>query len=141
MKNNFTRVDYMYMNMAILVSNYSYAERKKVGAIIVDKYHCLAEAYNGMPRGWDNNCEVDNITNTEVLHAESNLLSKLLIKGISSKNTTVYITLSPCIHCAKLLYQAGVSRIIYLEKYRDDSGLLFLDKCNILTQQMVMNNE
>lgn len=130
-------IDKTYLKMAKDMSMLSYAKRKKVGAIAVKNRQIIGEAYNGTPSGWNNMCELpDNTTKPEVLHAESNLIAKLAKSTISSEGCTVYVTLSPCFECAKLLYQAGIKRVIYTEEYRDLSGLEFLKKCDIDIKQI-----
>ena len=149
MKQKF--IDY-FMKVATLTSNLSYAKRLQVGAVIVKGDKILATGYNGMPTGWENNCEdtqttfderdtynstdwkYDEIkkqyyrlkTKPEVLHAESNAIAKVSRSTESSEGATLFCTHAPCRDCAKLIYQAGISKVYYKEKYRDDSGLNFL---------------
>jgi len=135
--NRNKQIDRVYLNIAKDMSKLSYAKRKKVGAIAVKNKQIIGESYNGTPSGWDNVCELaNNTTKPEVLHAESNLITKLAKTTISSDGATVYVTLSPCFECAKLLYQAGIKRVIYDEEYRDTSGIDFLKKCNIEIKQL-----
>jgi len=125
------RKDLLYMSIAIQLSKFSYATRKKVGGIVVKNGQIIAEGYNGTPAGWSNTCEIDNITLPEVIHAESNLITKLAKSTIGSENSTMYITLLPCFECSKLIYQSGINRIVFLDEYRNTLGLEFLKKCNI----------
>lgn len=111
------------MSLAKLIAEQSYCTRKKVGAIIVTETGGTYLGFNGMPSGMPNICEVDNKTNPFVIHAEENCLSKMLKEGVSSKNAKVYVTLSPCIECAKMLYSAGIKEVYYKEKYHDCSHI------------------
>jgi dCMP deaminase len=128
--------DNMYMDIAIRVSEMSYSTRKKVGAVLVKDNNILSFGWNGMPTGFDNCCEIGDVTNPEVIHAEMNVIAKLAKAGISCNNSTLYITLSPCFDCAKNVYQAGISKVIYLEEYRDTKPIEFLKKCNVEVVKM-----
>jgi dCMP deaminase len=125
-----TQLDKTYLQMANLWGQLSKAKRKKVGCLIVRDGHIISDGYNGTPSGYDNNCEYETRfgyeTKPEVLHAESNALMKLAKSTISSDNATVYLTMSPCFECAKLIIQAGVRRVVYGEAYRDTTGINFL---------------
>ena len=147
MKNKFIKY---YMDVAQLTSSLSYATRLQVGAVIVKGHKILATGYNGMPAGWDNNCEdeighvlddANNIVETrlktkqEVLHAESNALMKVASSTESSENSTMFCTHAPCIHCAKLIYQSGISSLYYRNTYRDTAGLEFLEKSGVSVTQ------
>tara|TARA_R110002051_G_scaffold324697_2_gene423204 strand:+ start:1055 stop:1489 length:435 start_codon:yes stop_codon:yes gene_type:complete len=124
------QLDKTYLQMANLWGQLSKAKRKKVGCLIVRDGHIISDGYNGTPSGYDNNCEYETRfgyeTKPEVLHAESNALMKLAKSTISSDNSTVYLTMSPCFECAKLIIQAGVRRVVYGEAYRDTTGIDFL---------------
>ena len=124
------QLDKTYLQMANLWGQLSKAKRKKVGCLIVKNGHIISDGYNGTPSGYDNNCEYETRfgyeTKPEVLHAESNALMKLAKSTISSDNSTVYLTMSPCFECAKLIIQAGVRRVVYGETYRDTTGIDFL---------------
>lgn len=131
----------LYMDFARRVAKLSHARRLQVGAVIVKDDTVISYGYNGMPAGWDNNCE--NIledgslkTKPEVLHAESNSISKLAKSNHSGDRADLFITHSPCIECAKLIYQSGIRRVFYSENYRDDAGLKFLDKSGIDVKQV-----
>lgn len=136
-----TQLDKTYLQMANLWGQLSKAKRKKVGCLIVRDGHIISDGYNGTPSGYDNNCEYETRfgyeTKPEVLHAESNALMKLAKSTISSDNSTVYLTMSPCFDCAKLIIQAGVRRVVYGEAYRDTTGIDFLVKnavfCNYVS--------
>lgn len=119
-----------YMNVAKEFSFLSYAVRKKVGCVIVKEGNIIAHGWNGTPSGVDNCCEYEEngelITKQEVLHAELNALMKLAKGTQSSEGSSLYVTLSPCLHCAKLIVQAGVTSVYYSEEYRDLEGVKFL---------------
>lgn len=125
------------MNCALAISQLSKAERKKVGAILVSAtgHHIIAEGYNGTPSGFDNKCEreIDGKLETlpEVLHAESNVISKIARSTNTSEESTLYVTMSPCFDCAKLIIQAGIKRVVYLEEYRILDGIALLHRANI----------
>ena len=133
--------DNLYLEMAEAASKLSHASRKKVGAILVKDNNILSFGYNGTPSGCDNVCEewmpgVDYgdgtwVTKREVLHAESNAISKVARSTQSSEGSTLYVTLSPCFECAKLIIQSGIKKVVYVDKYRDDSSIRFLTENNI----------
>jgi len=126
------RYDTAYLNMAKEWSKLSHCERKQVGAIIVKDQVIISDGYNGTPTGFHNCCEDENgDTKWYVLHAEANALMKLSKSTNSSKGATLYITLSPCRDCAKLIHQAGIKRVVYITEYKDCSGLDFLRNANI----------
>ncbi|MGB1039556.1 MAG: deoxycytidylate deaminase [Flavobacteriales bacterium] len=126
------RYDTAYLNMAKEWSKLSHCERKQVGAIIVKDQVIISDGYNGTPTGFDNCCEDENgDTKWYVLHAEANALMKLSKSTNSSKGATLYITLSPCRDCAKLIHQAGIKRVVYITEYKDCSGIDFLRNANI----------
>jgi dCMP deaminase len=133
------------MQTAKIFAELSHARRLHVGAIVVKDDRIISIGYNGMPSGWDNNCE--NIvgyergepvlkTKPEVLHAETNAISKLARSGESGEGATMFITHSPCLECAKLIYQSGISQVYYEQQYRDDQGVKFLKHCKIKVQQI-----
>lgn len=134
--------DVAYMKMALAMSELSYAKRKKVGCVIVSSEdQVISQGFNGTPSGMDNCCEEvlpDGTLKTlpEVLHAEANSITKCAKYGSSTKGATVYVTLSPCIECSKLIIQAEVERVVYLEDYRDSSGLNLLRKCGINVEKL-----
>lgn len=130
------------MGIADLTSKLSYAKRLHVGAVIVKGNQIIGTGYNGMPTGWENNCELtleDGTLKTkpEVLHAESNAIAKVSRSTESSEGATLFCTHAPCIDCAKLIYQAGISTVYYRDQYRDDSGLKFLSQGNINVHQYI----
>jgi dCMP deaminase len=119
----------------------SKAERKQVGCLIVKDGQIISDGYNGTPHGFDNKCEFDtrfgSETKPEVLHAESNALMKLAKSTQSSVGATVYVTISPCFDCAKLMIQGGIKRLVYRDLYRDRDGIHLLEKAGIEVQQAV----
>ena len=123
-------LDITYLKMADEWGQLSKARRRKVGCLIVKDGQIISDGYNGTPAGYDNNCEYETRfgyeTKPEVLHAESNALMKLAKSTISSEDATVYLTMSPCFDCAKLIIQAGVRRVVYGESYRNTTGINFL---------------
>jgi len=128
-------LDKTYMRMAEQLSQLSKAQRKKVGALIVKGTQIISEGYNGTPSGFDNECErvnhLDEIyTKQEVLHAESNAITKLARSTNSSDRSTLYVTLAPCFDCSKLIIQSGIERVVYKEQYHSN-GLAFLSKAGI----------
>ena len=152
-----------YIDIAHRVAELSYARRLKVGAVIV-KDDVITYGYNGMPSGWDNDCEYKEYpdrydkhsewadlyfplqepdgtcyrlkTRPEVLHAESNAVSKMAKSTVSAQDADMFITHSPCIDCAKMIFQAGVKRVFYSEDYRSDAGVEFLKKSGITVEKI-----
>ena len=126
------RYDRAYMRMAQEWAKLSYSQRKQVGAIIVKDRMIISDGYNGTPSGFDNCCEDENgDTHWYVLHAEANAILKLASSTQSAKGATLYITMSPCKECSKLIHQSGIIRVVYKEAYRDTSGLEFLQKAGV----------
>jgi len=131
-----------YMKTAEIFAGLSSARRLHVGAIIVKDDRIISIGYNGMPSGWDNNCE-DEIpditgdneftlkTKPEVLHAETNAISKLARSNEAGDNSTMFCTHAPCLDCAKLIYQSGINSVYYRNSYRSEDGIQFLEKCNV----------
>ena len=131
------KLDQKYLDIAKSWSELSKAKRMKVGCIIVRDNQIISDGYNGTPSGFDNSCEDEEfLTKPEVLHAESNALMKLAVGTQSSKNATVYITLSPCFECSKLIIQAQVKRVVFSELYRLNSGIELLRKAGIAVDQI-----
>lgn len=125
-----------YLSIAKEVSKASYCERSKVGAVIVKDDNIISFGYNGTPSGFSNVCEVDGITVKEVLHAESNAITKCAKSFYSSSDSIMFCTLSPCFDCAKLIIQSGIKQVYFIDKYRDESGLELLKKSNVYTEQI-----
>ena len=136
-------VDY-YMKIAEVTANLSYAKRLQVGAVIVKDNQILATGYNGMPSGWENVCEHDVNgefkTKPEVLHAETNAIAKVAQSTESSQGSTLFCTHAPCIECAKLIYQSGITTLWYKDNYRDDSGIKFLRLSGVDVNQYNIQN-
>ena len=133
-----------FMEVAETFANLSSATRLKVGAIVVKDDRIISIGYNGMPAGWDNCCEekvyslgnandYELKTKTEVLHAESNAIAKLARSSESGQEATMFITHSPCIECAKLIYQSGIATVYYKTEYRSTQGVDFLKKSGVAT--------
>ena len=131
-----------YMDVAERFSQLSSATRLNVGAIVVKDDRIISIGYNGMPSGWDNTCEYEVMgdlgshekelkTKPEVLHAESNAIAKLARSPESGEGASIFITHSPCIDCAKLIYQSGIATVYYKNDYRSTQGVEFLNKSNI----------
>lgn len=125
------------MEVAEIYSRLSYANRLKVGAIVVKDNRVISIGYNGTPSGWDNACEdLNNKTKDEVIHAEANAISKLASNVESGVGASMFVTHAPCIECSKLIYGAGITHVYYRNQYRNDLGLNFLKKCEILTEKV-----
>ena len=132
-----TSGDRFVMDLAQRVAQQSRANNAKVGAVMVKGINVIGVGFNGTPAGWANDCEDENgITKPEVLHAESNLIAKVARSTQSSEGTTVFTTLSPCLDCAKQMFQAGVERVVYETAYRDLSGVEFLKKAGVEVEQV-----
>ena len=120
--------------MALEWGELSYCKRRKVGALIVKDNMIISDGYNGTPTGFENVCEDDEgYTKWYVLHAEANAIAKVSSSTQSSNGATLYITLSPCKECSKLIFQSGIKRVVYNKKYKDTSGLEFLEKAGVET--------
>ena len=131
------KYDIAYLKMAFEWGKLSHCKRKQVGALIVKDRMIISDGFNGTPTGFDNCCEdAEGLTKWEVLHAEANALLKVAASTQSSKNATLYITLSPCTQCSKLIHQAGIKRIVYANAYRDRAGLDFLEKAGVTTMHL-----
>ncbi len=127
-----SRYDKAYMRMAMEWAKLSHCQRKQVGAIIVKDRMIISDGYNGTPTGFDNCCEDESgDTKWYVLHAEANAIMKVAASTQSSQGATLYITMSPCKECSKLIHQSGIKRVVYKEKYKDDEGILFLEKAGV----------
>ena len=161
-------VDLIYMQMAYQIAKLSYAKRRRVGCIIVKDTQVISTGYNGTPHGFDNNCEEEQVreienenhkqileekgydcedsccskevTKREVLHAESNTLAKVSKSTLSSDGADMYITMSPCFDCAKLIIQSGIKKVFYSESYRDTSGIDILEEAGIEVKEVICWN-
>jgi len=139
---NQNELDFVYLEMAQTLSSLSHAVRRKVGCVIVKDTQIISEGYNGTPRGFDNCCEyVDHVdhmyTKPEVLHAESNAITKLARSTNSSDGATLYVTCSPCFDCAKLIIQSGITRVVYKDLYANKDcteALVLLKKANLTVE-------
>lgn len=128
----YTKFDIAYLKMGLEWAKLSYCKRKQVGALIVKDRMIISDGYNGTPSGFENQCEDENgKTHWYVLHAEANAILKLAASTQSAKGATLYITLSPCKECSKLILQAGISRLVYIDEYSDNEGISFLKDHNI----------
>lgn len=126
------KYDIAYLRMAKEWSKLSHCNRKQVGALIVKDKMIISDGYNGTPTGFDNECEdCDNNTQWYVLHAEANAILKVAGSTQSCQDATLYITLSPCKECSKLIHQSGIKRVVYYNDYKDNSGLKFLEKAGV----------
>jgi dCMP deaminase len=149
------RYNSLYIDLATRISDMSYAERLHVGAVIVKNDNIISFGWNGMPSGWDNNCEYEvtefqteygvgsKLVNTgelktrpEVSHAEQNAIAKLAKSTESGMGATMFITHAPCLDCAKLIYQSGISSVLYRNTYRDIAGVVFLKNSGIEVEQV-----
>ena len=139
-----------FMDVAKRFAELSTARRLKVGAIVVKDDRVISIGYNGMPSGWDNNCE-NHIgfdkgepvykTKPEVLHAETNAIAKLARSNESGLGADMFITHAPCMDCAKLIYQSGIKRVVYGEAYRDESGILFLKASGVTVEHLPVEEQ
>lgn len=136
------KYDKAYLRIAKEWSSLSYCKRKQVGAIIVKDRMIISDGYNGTPSGFENCCEdEEGLTRWDVLHAEANAILKVARSTQSCEGATLYITLSPCKECSKLIHQSGIKRVVYQNGYRDDSGLQFLIKAGIDVQHIAVLEE
>nr|WP_315027320.1 dCMP deaminase family protein [uncultured Chryseobacterium sp.] len=131
------KFDKAYLKMAQEWAKLSYCKRKQVGALIVKDRMIISDGYNGTPSGFENCCEDEQgKTHWYVLHAEANAILKLAASTQSAKGATLYLTLSPCKECSKLILQAGITRLVYINEYSDDDGISFLRNHNIEIEQI-----
>ncbi len=126
------KLDQRYLAMARIWSHNSYCKRRQVGALIVKNKMIISDGYNGTPSGFENECEDENNkTKAYVLHAEANAITKVAHSNNSSEGSTLYVTSSPCIECAKLIIQADIKRVVFSEKYHSVEGVELLERANI----------
>lgn len=135
------KMDVMYMDIAYRVAQMSYAERKKVGAIIVKDGNIVSFGWNGTPRGFDNACENimsdgSLVTKDELIHAEQNALAKAAKGVIPIDGATLYVTLSPCWYCSGSIIQSGITRVVYDEEYRKPDSIDFLEKAAVMIEKI-----
>jgi len=134
------KYDIAYLRMAREWARLSYCKRKQVGALIVKNRMIISDGYNGTPSGFENVCEgEDGKTKWYVLHAEANAILKVASSTHSCHGATLYLTLSPCRDCSKLVHQAGIKRLVYITRYKDESGLDFLSRAGIDIEQISMD--
>ena len=126
------RYDTAYMRMAMEWAKLSHSQRKQVGSLIVKDRMIISDGYNGTPVGFENACEdEEHYTKWYVLHAEANAIMKVASSTQSCAGATLYITLSPCKECSKLIHQAGIKRVVYATAYKDISGIEFLERAGV----------
>ena len=131
-KDKQRKYDRAYLRIAREWGKLSFCERKQVGALIVKDRMIISDGYNGTPTGFENICEdEEGYTKWYVLHAEANAILKVAASTQSCQGATLYITLSPCKECSKLIHQSGIIRVVYYEAYKDNSGLKFMEKAGI----------
>ncbi len=131
------KYDIAYLRMAREWAKLSHCQRRQVGALIVKDRMIVSDGYNGTPTGFENKCEDDdNTTKWYVLHAEANAILKMASSTHSSSGATLYLTMSPCKDCSKLVHQSGIKRLVYIQRYKDDSGLRFLEKAGVALTQI-----
>jgi dCMP deaminase len=131
------KYDTAYLRMAREWAKLSHCNRKQVGALIVKNHTIISDGYNGTPSGFTNACEDEHgETHWYVLHAEANAILKVAKSTQNAKDATLYITLSPCKECSKLIIQAGIKRVVYFNAYKDNSGIDFLTKFGIEVAQI-----
>lgn len=136
------KYDKAYLRIAKEWGSLSYCKRKQVGAIIVKDRMIISDGYNGTPSGFENCCEdEDGLTRWDVLHAEANAILKVARSTQSCEGATLYITLSPCKECSKLIHQSGIKRVVYKDGYRDDSGIQFLIKAGVEVEHIPVLEE
>lgn len=125
-------IDRRYLRMASIWAENSYCQRRKVGALLVRDKMIISDGYNGTPAGFENVCEDESgVTKPYVLHAEANAITKVARSNNSSEGSTLYVTASPCVECAKLIIQAGIRRVVFGEMYRLPDGIDLLHRAGI----------
>ena len=130
------KFDHSYLAMAEIWAQNSYCKRRKVGALLVKDRTIISDGYNGTPSGFEHICEDENgVTKPYVLHAEANAITKVAKSGNSSEGATLFVTASPCAECAKLIIQAGISRVVYRDAYRLTDGIDLLKRAGIQVEQ------
>ena len=136
------KFDKRYLQMAGIWAQNSYCKRRQVGALIVKDKMIISDGYNGTPSGFENQCEDENgVTKVYVLHAEANAITKVAKSGNSSEGSTLYVTASPCVECAKLIIQSGIRRVVYRDAYRITDGIDLLKRAGIEVEQIPISDE
>ena len=139
-QNKQDKLDILYLRMAYVWAENSHCKRNRVGCLIVKNKTIISDGYNGTPSGFPNECEdCDNKTLPSVLHSEANAITKLAKSTNSSEDSTLYVTLSPCYDCAKLIIQAGIKRIVYSETYRNTDSFKLFEQAGIQIKQIKIN--
>jgi len=134
------KYDIAYLKMAFEWAKLSHCKRKQVGALIVKDRMIISDGYNGTPSGFNNCCENDSYeTKWTVLHAEANAILKVASSTQSTNGATLYVTLSPCKDCSKLIYQSGIKRVVYANEYKDTTGIDFLRKAGVELLKLEIN--
>ncbi len=136
------KFDKRYLQMAGIWAQNSYCKRRQVGALIVKDKMIISDGYNGTPSGFENQCEDENgVTKVYVLHAEANAITKVAKSGNSSEGSTLYVTASPCVECAKLIIQSGIRRVVFRDAYRITDGIDLLRRAGIEVEQIPISDE
>jgi dCMP deaminase len=136
------KYDIAYLRMAREWGKLSHCKRRQVGSLIVRDRMIISDGYNGTPSGFENFCEDDEgYTKWYVLHAEANAILKVASSTQTCAGATLYITMSPCKECSKLIHQSGIKRVVFIEAYKDDSGLQFLIKAGVTVDQITTVDE
>ncbi|MDT0294593.1 dCMP deaminase family protein [Mesonia ostreae] len=136
------KFDKAYLRIAKEWGKLSHCNRRQVGAVIVKDRMIISDGYNGTPTGFENPCEdEEGYTKWYVLHAEANAILKVAGSTQSCKDATLYITMSPCKECSKLIHQSGIKRVVYQQDYKDNAGLLFLEKAGVIIDHITQLNE
>ncbi len=135
-KDNQTKFDKSYLEMAFVWAKNSYCKRRQVGALLVKDKMIISDGYNGTPSGFENVCEEGDVTKPYVLHAEANAITKVAKSGNSSEGATLYVTDSPCMECSKLIIQSGISRVVYAREYRIIDGIELLKRAGVEVVKM-----
>ena len=130
------KLDLRYLRMARIWAENSYCKRRQVGALVVKDKMIISDGYNGTPSGFENVCEEDGVTKPYVLHAEANAILKVARSTNNARGATLYLTHSPCKECSKLILQAGIKRLVYLDAYKDPSGLELLAKGGVMVRKL-----
>ena len=137
-----SKFDSRYLEMAYVWAKNSYCKRRQVGALIVKENMIISDGYNGTPSGFENICEDEyGVTKPSVLHAEANAITKVAKSGNSSKGATLYVTAAPCMECAKLIIQAGITRVVYSDEYRVTDGIDLLARAGIEVVKLNVKKE
>ena len=136
-----TKLDLRYLRMARIWAENSYCKRRQVGALVVKDKMIISDGYNGTPSGFENICEENDITKPYVLHAEANAITKLARSSNNSDGSTLYVTASPCIECAKLIIQAGIKRVVYAVKYSLNDGIQLMERAGIKVEYLDINQQ